>query len=88
MAVENLAFEAAWHAAGNASPPSFHGVPYDHMADDPATPVDEAHQFEAHYDRHVWLYRDNPNGVFTPFNPAVTCAHHKGAAMGTHATAG
>ena len=30
--------------------------------------------FEPHYDRHVWLYRENPNGVFTPFNPAVTCA--------------
>jgi hypothetical protein len=24
---------------------------------------------EAHYDRHVWLYRDNPSGVFAPFNP-------------------
>jgi hypothetical protein len=26
----------------------------------------------------VWLYRENPNGLFTPFNPAVTCAHHRG----------
>lgn len=33
--------------------------------------------FEPHYDRHVWLYRANPKGVFTPFNPAVNCAHHK-----------
>jgi hypothetical protein len=24
----------------------------------------------------VWLYRENPNGVFKPFNPAVSCAHH------------
>jgi hypothetical protein len=28
---------------------------------------------------HVWVYRDNPNGVFAPFNPAVTCEHHRGA---------
>ncbi len=30
-------------------------------------------------DRHVWLYRDNPNGVFAPFNPNVLCKHHRGA---------
>lgn len=26
-----------------------------------------------HYSLHVWLYKDNPNGMFTPFNPNVTC---------------
>jgi hypothetical protein len=78
VAVENLAFAAAWKAAGNEQPPSLHGVPYDYMVDDPATPVDEAHMFEPHYDRHVWVFRDNPNGVFAQFNPNVTCRHHKG----------
>jgi len=73
VAVENLVFESAWRAAGNSAPPSFHGRPYERMADDPATSIDEAHMFEPHYDRHVWLYRDNPNGVFAPFNPNVTC---------------
>jgi hypothetical protein len=48
------------------------------MADDPATPLDEAHMFAPHFDRHVWIHRDNPNGVFTPFNPAVSCAAHRG----------
>ena len=37
------------------------------------TPADEAHMFEPHFDRHVWIYRDNPNGVFAPFNPNVSC---------------
>jgi hypothetical protein len=23
---------------------------------------------------HVWLYRDNPSGMFTDWNPTVTCA--------------
>lgn len=77
VAVENLVFRSAWEAAGNKAPPQFHGVAYDLMADDPATKVDEAHMFEPHYDRHVWLYRANPNGIFTQFNPAVTCQHHK-----------
>jgi hypothetical protein len=76
VAVENLVFQASWAAAGHDQPPTFHGVPYDTMQDDPATATDEAHAFEPHFDRHVWLYRENPNGVFTPFNPAVSCAHH------------
>lgn len=75
VAVENLVFAKAWHDAGNERPPSFHGVEYDSMKDDPATAIDEAHMFEPHYDRHVWLYRENPNGMFAQFNPNVSCAH-------------
>lgn len=75
VAVENLVFIRAWEQAGNRQPPAFHGHPYERMEDDPATPFDEAHGFEPHYDRHVWLYRENPNGVFAPFNTAVTCRH-------------
>ncbi|MGE0814985.1 MAG: hypothetical protein AB7O28_04415 [Vicinamibacterales bacterium] len=78
VAVENLVFAEAWRASGHDAPPRFYGVPYDSMKDDPRTAVDEAHMFEPHFDRHVWLYRDNPNGIFAPFNPAVTCAHHRG----------
>ena len=26
-----------------------------------------------HYDLHVWLWKHNPEGVFSPTNPAVTC---------------
>lgn len=77
VAVENLTFIKAWEAAGNKAPPSFQGVPYDKMADDPATEIDEAHMFEPHYDRHVWLYRENPNGIFAQYNPKATCKHHK-----------
>lgn len=75
VAVENLVFIKAWKAAGNKAPPSFMGKTFDRMADDPATQVDEAHMFEPHYDLHVWLYRDNPNGMFAQFNPNVSCAH-------------
>ena len=76
VAVENLVFEAAWKAAGNVELPRFHGAPYDHVEDDPATKIDEAHMFEPHFDRHVWVFRDNPNGVYAPFNPNVSCEHH------------
>ena len=86
VAVENLVFAAAWRAAGHSAPPTFHGVPYDAMVDDPATATDEAHMFAPHFDRHVWIYRDNPNGVFTPFNPTATCEHHRGAKDHAHST--
>jgi hypothetical protein len=26
-----------------------------------------------HYDLHVWLWKNNPGGVFSPTNPAVKC---------------
>jgi hypothetical protein len=84
VAIENLVFIEAWYAAGHTAPPSFEGVPYDRMVDDPNTELDEAHEFEPHYDRHVWLYRENPRGMFAQFNPSVTCKHHKQPALHTH----
>ena len=26
-----------------------------------------------HYDLHAWLFKDNPNGMFSPTNPKVSC---------------
>ena len=75
VAVENLVFEAAWQAAGMGAAPMLNGRTWDHMADDPSTPGDEAHGFMPHYDQHVWLFRENPMGVLMPFNPNVTCEH-------------
>ena len=81
VAVENLVFEAAWRATGREAPPTFHGRPYDHMVDDPATAVDEAHHFAPHFDQHLWLYRPNPAGTYTPFNSQVSCTNHRGAVI-------
>jgi hypothetical protein len=48
------------------------GQPHPHFGDHPfdvgGTPVPEPH-----YSLHVWLHKDNPAGLFTPFNPNVTC---------------
>jgi hypothetical protein len=86
VAIENLVFAKAWSDAGNHVPPSFHGFVYDTMRDDPATAIDEAHNFEPHHDRHVWLYRENPNGIFAQFNPRVTCEHHDDGTHHQHAS--
>jgi len=79
--IENLVWTAAWEEAGNTAPPSYMGQDYFQMTDDPATEVDEAHGFESHYDLHIWLYRENPDGVFNQFNPAVSCEHGQHAPM-------
>jgi hypothetical protein len=82
VAIENLVFQQSWREAGHSAAPTFHGVAWDAMENDPTTELDEAHGFEAHYDRHVWIFRDNPAGVFAQFNPNVTCAHAAHAAEG------
>lgn len=80
VAVENLVFAKAWQDAGNTAPPAYAGNEYYHMVDNPATPADEAHGFEPHYELHLWLYRENPAGPFMPFNVNATCDHHRGNA--------
>lgn len=76
VGVENLVFQKAWEEAGHTGPPTFQGTPFNHMMDNPSTEIDEAHNFEPHFDLHVWIYRENPTGTFMPFNPRVTCANH------------
>ena len=87
VGVENLVFEAAWRAAGNSETPRLADRTWDYMADDPATPGDEAHGFAPHWDQHVW-FRPNPFGALHPFNPNVSCEHHApshtGAAHAPH----
>ena len=77
VAVENLVFESAWRAAGKKGPPAFRAEPYVLLKDKPETKVDEAHGWEPHYELHLWLFRDNPNGIYSEFNPRVTCKHNQ-----------
>jgi hypothetical protein len=78
VAVENIVFAQAWHAAGNLKRPAFHGNEYYQVIDNPLTPTDEAHGFAPHYELHIWLYRENPAGMFMPFNVRAHCPgeHH------------
>ncbi len=75
VAAEYLVFERPWRGVHSSEPPSFHGEPFVLMRDDPATPMDEAHGFEPHYELHLWVHRPNPNGMFQEFNPAVSCRY-------------
>jgi hypothetical protein len=44
--------------------PTFGGHPFDVGG----TPVPVPH-----WSLHVWVHRDNPTGIHSPFNPAVSC---------------
>lgn len=84
-AVENLVFAEAWHAAGHEGRPEFLGNEYFQMVENPETEAMEAHGFAPHYELHVWLHRENPAGMFMPFNPAVSCpSPAAGAGHATH----
>lgn len=78
VAIENLVFEKSLRVH-RKDVPSFAGHRYNYMADDPATAADEAHGFAPHYDLHIWLYKKNPAGDFTSFNPAIRCPAPQGA---------
>jgi hypothetical protein len=70
VAVGNMIDAEAWTDAGNRAPPMFGDVPFDFH------PANGGAGFAAYYDLHVWLFRDNPSGMFAPYNPAVSCEHH------------
>lgn len=63
---------AEWFVPVQAAPerPTLFGRPLDGPMDGhpPIMPVELKH-----YDLHVWFWRANPAGVFSPTNPAVKC---------------
>ena len=72
VGVEYLVFKAAWereHGAG-AAPPQLLGqtVPFSSHSFPPAV----THNVE-HYELHVWIWKPNPNGMFSHWNPNISC---------------
>ncbi|MEO7240941.1 MAG: hypothetical protein ABIW16_06025 [Sphingomicrobium sp.] len=72
VGIELLVFADAWNAISK-DPPKYRGRDYNYMADNPATPQDEAHGFMPHYDLHIWLFEHNPSGLYAQWNPALSC---------------
>jgi hypothetical protein len=70
VAVANHVSASAWARAGHPAAPSFAGVAFT------LHPADPGMMTEARYELHAWLHRPNPSGMFAPYNPDVTCAHH------------
>lgn len=52
----------------NPEAPTFAGVAFD-----PPTDRSAVMPPGPFYTLHVWLWKENPDGMFAPFNPRVTC---------------
>jgi hypothetical protein len=63
-------------ATGIKERPSLFGQPFDGpmMGHEPLMPAGLHH-----YDLHVWLWKANPAGLFSPTNPSVTCTGYQHA---------
>jgi hypothetical protein len=66
VAVEYVVFKAKWDAA-HATPPSLFGRPFS------LTAKPNRFGLPAFYSLHAWIYKNNPMGTFSPWNPRVTC---------------
>jgi hypothetical protein len=68
VGIEYWKADADGDLATSEDRPSIFGRPFDGPmpGHNPAMPV--------HYDLHVWLFSENPLGLFAPFNPNLTCA--------------
>lgn len=71
VGVEWIVFKAAWdRAKGAGAPaPTVLGQPllYSEHTFAPGGPV------IAHYELHVWIFKENPRGMYDPWHPNVTC---------------
>ncbi|PWI17246.1 hypothetical protein DI272_26090 [Streptomyces sp. Act143] len=67
VAVEWIVVDADQNLATDDDRPSLFGVPFD-------GPMPGHYEgMPIHYDLHAWLYKPNPSGLFSPWNPTVTC---------------
>jgi hypothetical protein len=71
VGVEFLVIAAAWDAA-NAAPPVLMGQHFQ-LVGSP-----NRYRLPSFYELHVWAWRENPNGAFVDWNPAVSCAEYTG----------
>ncbi len=67
-ALEYIVFKEAWDAT-HTGPPTLFGVPFD------LTPAPNRFGIPAFYALHAWIWKDNPAGMFMPWNPRVTCGN-------------
>jgi len=71
VAVEFLVLAEQWDA-NNASPPVLLGQVFNYNGSP------NRYGMPAFYELHVWAWKTNPNGVFTDWNPNVTCEGYTG----------
>jgi hypothetical protein len=67
VAVEFMVIAEYWDAV-NDEPPMLGGQVFD----DHRAPGSGGPPFP-HYQLHAWVWKNNPAGIYSPFNPNITC---------------
>jgi hypothetical protein len=71
VGVEFLVIAEAWHAS-NPAPPVLMGQHFQFVG------APNRYGLPPFYELHVWAWRDNRNGMFVDWNPAVSCEEYTG----------
>ena len=71
LGVEYLVVAEQWHV-NNAGPPVLMGQHFQYVGSH------NRYGLPPFYELHVWAWRDNPNGMFVDWNPAVSCEDYAG----------
>ncbi|HEU0133127.1 MAG TPA: hypothetical protein VFQ85_19285 [Mycobacteriales bacterium] len=66
VAAEYVVIASAWDA-DHDDPPSLFGQEFE------LVPAGNRYDLPPFYELHAWIWRDNVNGMFADWNPAVTC---------------
>jgi hypothetical protein len=75
VAVEFFVDAQQWNSA-NPAPPVLGGQLFNYAA------APNRLRLPAHYQLHVWAWKRNPSGIFSDWNPGVSCAEFVGEAAG------
>ena len=78
VAVEFFVDAQQWDAA-NAAPPVLGGQLFNYVG------APNRLRLPAHYELHVWAWKRNSSGIFSDWNPRVSCAAYAGEEAG-HST--
>jgi len=71
VAVEYVVIQKQWDAA-HKSPPTLFGQPF------MLTQAGNRYGLPAFYSLHAWIWKNNPTGMFSMWNPQVSCAADSG----------
>jgi hypothetical protein len=71
VAVEFFVIAEQWHAA-NVEPPVLGGHLFHYVG------APNRLGMPAHYELHVWAWKENPKGIFSDWNPEVSCVEYTG----------
>lgn len=67
IGMEYVVLQADWEAAHPGTTPTVLGLPLK------AVGADNRYGLPPFYQRHIWLWRNNPTGMFEDWNPKVSC---------------